>query len=216
MQKKMFIGLALTIIIIIFIAVYWAAESGRQEAARERQTAEAIERGAELYTSFCAVCHGPQGEGGVGPALRSSPLDDNVLERTIARGITGTAMPTFDKDEGGPLNEHQIKELVTFIKNWESHTSPTEPMSPPTPPPTGIDATKLYTDSCAVCHGPTRTESATVGPLLIPKNLADVSDDEIKDVILNSRPDTAMPKFKELLSDEEIEALLQFIKYDSP
>lgn len=45
----MIIGLTLTLVIVIFIALYWVAEPGRQEAASERQKAEAVERGAELY-----------------------------------------------------------------------------------------------------------------------------------------------------------------------
>ena len=50
MQKKIIIGLALTLIIVIFIPVYWVMEPGLQEAARIRQEAEAAEREAGLYT----------------------------------------------------------------------------------------------------------------------------------------------------------------------
>ncbi len=49
MQQKILIGLVLTLIIVIFIPLYWAAEPGRQEAARERQQAEAVEREARPY-----------------------------------------------------------------------------------------------------------------------------------------------------------------------
>ena len=118
MQRKILTGLVLTLVIAIFIPLYWAAEPARQEAAHERQKAEAMERGAALYASQCAVCHGAGGEGKIGPALKASPLDENALEKIIARGVAGTAMPALGKEDGGPLKEHQIKDIVTFIKNW--------------------------------------------------------------------------------------------------
>ena len=120
MQQKIWIGLILTLIIVIFIPVYWAMEPGRQEAARLRQETEAAERGAGLYSSACATCHGAQGEGVVGPALRGTQLDDKTLQKFIARGVPGTAMPAWDKEDGGPFHQQQITDLVTFIKNWES------------------------------------------------------------------------------------------------
>lgn len=120
MQLKIFIGLVLTLVIAIFIPVYWATEAGRQDAARERLKTEAVERGAKLYGSTCAICHGPKGEGKIGPALQGTQLDENALEKTIARGIPGTVMPASGDDEGGSLRVHQIKDLITFIKNWDS------------------------------------------------------------------------------------------------
>ena len=109
-------------------------EPGRQEAARERQEAEAVERGAELYTSSCAICHGSRGEGAIGPALKGSQLNDDILEKIISRGIPGTAMPALGREEGGPLKKHQIKDLAIFIKNWEQ--SLIEPPPGKTQPPT--------------------------------------------------------------------------------
>ena len=102
--------MALTLIIAIGIPLYWATAAGRQEAARERQQAEAVGRGAELYSLACASCHGSKGEGKIGPALKGSTLDRNVLEKIIARGIAGTAMSAFGEEDGGPLKRHQIKD----------------------------------------------------------------------------------------------------------
>ncbi len=42
MQRKIFIGLALTLVIVIFIPLYWVTEPGRQEAALARQQAEEV------------------------------------------------------------------------------------------------------------------------------------------------------------------------------
>ncbi len=215
MQQKILIGLALTLIIVIFIPVYWAMEPGRQEAARERQKAEAVERGAGLHTSYCVICHGSGGEGNIASTLKDNPLDENVLERAIARGIPGTGMPAFDEEDGGPLKKHQIKDLVTFIKNWDD-ALPTTVVPTPQSTPSAKAASELYATSYAVCHGANRQGVSGLGTALTLDSLAELSDTEIRDAILNGQPGTTMPAFKSTLTPEEIDALLQLIKYASP
>lgn len=215
MQQKIIIGLALTLVIVIFIPVYWAMEPGRQEAALNRQQAEAVERGTELYISSCATCHGLQGEGNIGPALKDIQLDDNVLEKTIARGVPGTAMDAWSTEDGGPLHQQQIKDLVAFIKNWQDTLPETPASIPPITPPT-IAADELYTIRCAGCHGVNRQGVSGLGPALTPDSLRALSYTEIRDIILNGRSNTAMPPFKSALSQEEIDALVQLIKDTSP
>ncbi len=55
-----------------------------------------------------------------------------------------------------------------------------------------------------------------LGPALTLGSLAALSDIDIKDAILNGRPGTSMTGFKDRLGPEEINALLQLIKYTSP
>jgi cbb3-type cytochrome c oxidase subunit III len=215
MQQKILIGFILTFIIVIFVPVYWAMEPGRQEAARIRQQTEAVERGAATYSSVCANCHGAQGEGMVGPALKGTSLDDDALAKIIVRGIPGTAMTAWGDEDGGPLKSHQIDDLVNFIKHWESAPPPKPTLPLPTTPPT-IDAYQSYASSCAVCHGVNRQGVSALGPALTPESLAKLSDAEIRDVILNGRAGTPMPAFKSTLSTDAIDALLQFIKNASP
>ncbi len=246
MQQKIIIGFALTLFIVVFIPLYWATEPGRQEAARERQEAEVVARGAELYALQCVGCHGAEGEGKMGPALKGSPFDDTVLEKTISRGVAGTAMPAMGEEDGGSLKKHQIKDLVTFILNWnqsliESPPAPTpvtapalapapvpepEPAPQPEPPPTPvpvpapaaptINTDELYASKCAVCHGAKRQGVSGLGSALTPESLLVPSYTEIRDTILNGKSNTAMPPFKGILSQEEIDALVQFIKDTSP
>src|SRR3989337_2351519 len=102
MQQKILIGLIMTLIIVVFVPVYWAMEPGRQEAARLRQQTEASERGGKLYSEVCAICHGTQGEGTVGPALKGTQADDDTLQKIIVRGVPGTVMPAWGKEDGGP------------------------------------------------------------------------------------------------------------------
>ncbi len=217
MQTKIFIGLILTLIIVIFIPVYWMMESGRQEAALNRQHDEAVERAAIVYSSTCAACHGAQGEGLVGPALRNTQLDEKTLEKTIARGVPGTAMVAWGPEDGGPLKAHQIKELVLFIKDWGDALSQ-EPVSTPqeTPGTETAAGGDLFSIRCIACHGADRQGISGLGPALTPDSMSVLSDDEIKGTILNGRADTVMPAFKDILTPEQIDVLLRFIRYTSP
>ncbi|OGO32330.1 MAG: hypothetical protein A2Z29_02495 [Chloroflexi bacterium RBG_16_56_11] len=117
MQTKLIIGLALTLVVLIFIPVYWATESGRQARAAEWIKTESAGRGAGTYALQCISCHGQRAAGGIGPALRGSQLDDAALARIISRGIAGTIMPAFGENNGGVLTERQITDLVTYLKN---------------------------------------------------------------------------------------------------
>lgn len=218
MQQKIIIGFALTLFIVVFIPLYWATEPGRQEAARERQEAEVVARGAELYALQCVGCHGAEGEGKMGPALKGSPFDDTVLEKTISRGIAGTAMPAMGEEDGGSLKKHQIKDLVTFILNWNQSLieSPPTPVPVPAPAAPTINTDELYASKCAVCHGAKRQGVSGLGSALTPESLLVPSYTEIRDTILNGKSNTAMPPFKGTLSQEEIDALVQFIKDTSP
>ncbi|MDP6100668.1 MAG: c-type cytochrome [Dehalococcoidia bacterium] len=77
LEKKVVTGLALTILLIIMIGVYFITEPARQRFAREEFTRKASFLGAELYlVNECAVCHGEGGEGGVGPTLRDTELEE--------------------------------------------------------------------------------------------------------------------------------------------
>ena len=215
MQQKIIIGFVLTLIIVIFIPVYWVMEPARQEAALNRLHDEAVDRGAEVFTSNCAACHGSQGEGNIGPALIGTQLEDDILEKTIARGIPGTVMAAWGKEDGGPFHQQQIKDLVILIRSWASEPPPT-PAPPSQTTPSAISAGELYTNTCAACHGANREGISGLGLPLTPESLAELSDDEVRDTISNGRSGTVMPAFQAILSPEEIDALLQLIKNTTP
>ena len=85
-----------------------------------------------------------------------------------------------------------------------------------TPATAAIDAGALYETNCVACHGANRQGMPNLGPALTSQSLAAQSDTEIKDTILNGRPNTAMTPWKDILNSEEIDALVQFIKNSSP
>lgn len=133
--------LVLTLLIVVIVGAYWAMEPERAVRAGKRQLEHSLERGLELYARNCASCHGPQGEGCVGPPLnrkefRGDPEENRqtaeYLTRVISDGRPGlsiprwvrlpdgrwasyTAMPAWFRAKGGPLNEMHIEDLVRFI-----------------------------------------------------------------------------------------------------
>jgi mono/diheme cytochrome c family protein len=79
--------------------------------------------GAQTYARECQVCHGEQGQGGVGATL-SDPIaaaqPAAFLRQTIANGVSGSPMPAF----GGVLSEDEIENTVAFLLSWERRPVP--------------------------------------------------------------------------------------------
>jgi putative heme-binding domain-containing protein len=77
-------------------------------------TAGDLAQGERTYGSECSYCHGPKGEGAVGPvlavpSLRRAPTDQ-ALFQVIREGIPGTQMPS------SPLPAAQIWQLVAYVR----------------------------------------------------------------------------------------------------
>ena len=71
------------------------------------------------------------------------------------------------------------------------------------------DAPALYAQYCAECHSANRL--GAVGPALLPQNLKRLRKKSAISVIQNSRPASQMPPFREILSKQQIEALVELI-----
>jgi len=72
-----------------------------------------------------------------------------------------------------------------------------------------IDASALFEQHCASCHGEQRT--GLMGPALLPESLERLRKPEALKVITNGRPATQMPAFQDKLSADEIAALAQWV-----
>ena len=76
-------------------------------------------RGALLFSTTCAICHGDDGMGSdKGPAindtLRLATLDNNWYRSVIAIGRPAKGMPTW----GTVLNPNQIEDLIALVDDW--------------------------------------------------------------------------------------------------
>jgi mono/diheme cytochrome c family protein len=114
------------------------------------------------FERACAACHGTSAKGnGPGAAdLKPRPRDLTAgvfrfrdVERTIRRGLPGSAMPAFD----GLLSDAEIAELVTFIGSLSAEPPPAAievPAIPAATPDSIRDGHALYTLlECWKCHG---------------------------------------------------------------
>lgn len=79
------------------------------------------------------------------------------------------------------------------------------------PKVSGKPVSMYYLDSCAGCHGTDRR--GATGPALLPQRLSQ-ADEYYFDVIQNGKPGTVMPPWGNMLSAEEITALIAFVRSD--
>jgi len=74
-------------------------------------------KGKELYDAVCTFCHGRTAVG-----LESlKVMEMDVIKEITRNGIAGTEMPAWIKEQGGPLDEEQIRSLSNFIKGESAH-----------------------------------------------------------------------------------------------
>lgn len=84
-----------------------------------------IAAGGALYASACASCHGGDGEGREGPALRNPVLlehaTDTYLFETTRTGRRGTSMEAYSRPSTthSALSDDEIESIVAFVRRWE-------------------------------------------------------------------------------------------------
>lgn len=64
--------------------------------------------GEQVFAQNCAGCHGPDGEGGSGPALQNSNDRDQVRTQIVEGG---GGMPPF----GGQLSDTEIDDVTAYV-----------------------------------------------------------------------------------------------------
>jgi mono/diheme cytochrome c family protein len=106
----------------------------------------------EIYSDLCSQCHGPHGEGGIGPAMNTSSFQssrtDKQLFTSISEGHPATPMIAW----GEVLTSDQIEGLVRFIRGLESSTSTPSPGSTEAPS-FANDILPVFDSNCSKCHG---------------------------------------------------------------
>src|SRR5699024_4925363 len=103
------------------MAVTEPAEQERVELPEEEFTA-LMEQGEQVYSTNCQVCHGDEGQGGIGPALANNRLvgETQFLVERIIHGFPEHGMPPF-----GHLSNEQISQVASYVRNsWENDYGP--------------------------------------------------------------------------------------------
>lgn len=180
--------------------------------------------GEKLYRDHCMVCHGEEGEGGVGVPLAMpsflNNVDDAFLFKTIRHGRPGRVMPTFDY-----LSDAQVNALITYVRGWSDKPAPVfKPLSVKGDPERGKI---LYAQKCAACHGESGEGGRGTGvtfsrprdlPIIAPALnnegfLAAASDALIRHTLRVGRPGTPMKSFLEAgLHDRQIDDIVAYVR----
>jgi mono/diheme cytochrome c family protein len=182
-----------------------------------------VQRGQTLFADNCAPCHGDFGEGGINPANPNqiiNPIgtseflntrDDTTLFQIISQGQPDQGMSAFGIANGGNLDDDQINSIVAYLRSWQANPPITTPpqISLPT---LNMPATQIYQTICAQCHG-LNGEGAIGAPL---NDLSDDTDQEIFSVISQGEPDLFMPAFGSILSEDQINGLVDIIRQFPP
>jgi len=70
--------------------------------------------GAATYKTKCAACHGPEGQGKVGPALKGTSLTADQITDLLTKGNDAKKPP--HKKAMASLSADDAKALAAFVK----------------------------------------------------------------------------------------------------
>jgi len=230
-------GLLGTLLIVLALGLYILNEPARLDQAQGDILNTQLEDAMTLYAENCAVCHGLNGEG-IGatpplnaPGLQSMPFDD--LNKIIARGRFDTAMPAWSKEDGGPLSDYQIEELVALVQSGDWNETGDRvvnlglaPLIPFTtdPDPAIVEAVgslpngatlqtaiTIYAAQCVACHGADGLGSG-IAPALNDPAVREKTADELNRTITYGSAGTLMAGWSSVLASEDIAAMVTLIQ----
>jgi mono/diheme cytochrome c family protein len=116
-------GLVFMVILILGFVLYGIREPTLRANAAHEQQATYARLGDGLFANNCAACHGRGATGGDAPTLNArqflTTTSDEQMRLLIAGGVSGTSMPAWSLDFGGPLTDEQIRQLVTYLRSLQ-------------------------------------------------------------------------------------------------
>jgi mono/diheme cytochrome c family protein len=74
----------------------------------------AADDGAAIYKAKCAMCHGPNGEGKSGPALKGTSLSADQIAAALTKGAEGKKAPHAKPMAG--LTADQASAVAAYVK----------------------------------------------------------------------------------------------------
>ena len=194
-----------------------------------------VAAGAHDFVQFaCAQCHGLNGEGGVSPdvpALTTAgkALTVDQLTHIINHGLGESANPTkpYMPVWGAVISKSQVSELVAYIRAGLPSVPTATPPDVPQNQGLAVAGAALYVrDGCINCHGPNGlggvpnplSEDKTIPPLSGGDFRSEFNTDKkIEDVIrsgsvIGQAPIVSMPHWGGILSQQDLNALVAYLK----
>jgi cytochrome c oxidase cbb3-type subunit I/II len=174
--------------------------------------------GKAAFAHNCAGCHGSAGKGD-GPAaesllprprdLTNARFSDRALSEYLWLGVPGSSMPNWSD-----LPAVEIRGLIAFVRSLEDQAAEVE--KPQSAAERGR-ARDLFASNCITCHGDykgraRRQPNPTLAPR--PTNFSQVRPSRAfaEAVLRDGVPGTAMPPWKDKLSDEERRLLARYVR----
>ena len=172
-----------------------------------------------LYHNYCSVCHGEKGNGQSRAqySLNPHPLDFTTAKaaqlprlrmiEAVTNGKAGTAMSAWKTQ----LNPEEIAAVVDYVRNTFMPAS------------TASDNSRgriVFSKNCSVCHGEkgdgrSRAQGSLNPPprdFTAPGAKAELTQARMITSVTFGRADTAMAGFKTQLSQEDISAVVAYIR----
>lgn len=92
---------------------------GEEAPVDEELLASLMDAGAQVFAGNCAVCHGAEGQGGIGPRLdgNSNLERGELVAKRVVHGFPEHGMPPF----GDQLDDRQVAAVATYVRNaWSN------------------------------------------------------------------------------------------------
>lgn len=187
-------------------------------------TSLAESKGENLYLENCAICHGNDGQGGMGVPLSLNDFlksaSKNYIKQSIRLGRPNRIMPSFYW-----MPESDINEIVSYLDTWRKSPAPLWDS-------TAVKGDKqagkiLFQAKCASCHGENARGgkgsglhfSRSIGIPITPPALNNqgflnaAPDTMLHYIILHGRDQTPMPSASKLgLTKTDINDLVSYIR----
>jgi mono/diheme cytochrome c family protein len=231
------IGLGATLVIVVALGLYMLDEGNRINVSQAAVLGVQLDDAMTLYAENCSVCHGLSGEGmGATPPLNNSALQTMTFDdiyKIISRGRFDTAMPAWNKEDGGPLSDYQIEELAALIQSgdWKATGDRVvnlglAPLIPFTTDPDPIlleqvgrlsdgatlqIALQIFSTNCVACHGADGLGTG-IAPALNDPMVRAKTTDELSRTVTFGNAGTLMAGWSNVLSPEEIGATIALIQ----
>ena len=180
--------------------------------------------GEELFTQKCAGCHELKAAGArgtIGPSLdaafaasREEGFDESTIREVVLGQMRFPIAPMPEPDELFPANEYSESEreaameaIASYVASVAANQQAIAQAGQQAGNASADDPKALFTSNCAGCHTFTAAgANGTVGPNLDQLSLtADRVAEQIR------KGGGGMPPFEGQLTDEQIQALAEFV-----
>lgn len=229
MRRWEIFGLSLVLLILVGVPVavfsyQYLLESRSPEASLRISTLRGDPAaGREVFQKRCVACHGKQGEGAFGPDLRGAGLlGASYLYQIILNPHNGTVLAGHPpRMPELPFSKEEIRDVVAYllsIKDLQvvqrraeealAKSATTSIQGARAEKAIDLDRARAlyFSKGCAACHGEDAQGTAASPTLLgVPK-------EEIRRKVRAPQQGAMLTFGPEFLSDEELEAIIFYIK----